>query len=311
MLGAMLAAVLALGAAAPQTHADAYLGSTLLLRHAPDAPEPVAVDSLFWLTALASDTQNVHRYLVTQPGQILQFQVRGYSAGTVPASIHFQDLRPTPGGALQIVASSAAYPLPTVDGVWSFDPENFCVQAGDYLGFNEGGGSPVDVFASVPGSTTQRFSSNFGTANGDLVMPTALPNVELLMAAYEGTGPHASPLCGGIAGSELHFTGSSIAVGRNGGASVPLACTGPLPCSGALSVIATVKPRRGHAQTVAVAQTRFALGSHATGAVSVTIDAAGRTLLRRHSGSLPVTIAAALGDGGPADTLSSSATLTG
>ncbi len=311
LLAAALAITLALGPATREARADAYLGSTLLLRHTPDATEPVAVDSLFWLTALASDTLNVRRYLVTQPGQIVQFQVRGYTAGAAPATIHFQDLRPNPSGALQIVASSGAYPLPTTDGIWSFDPENFCVQAGDYLGFNEGGGSPVDVFASVPGSTTQRFSSNFGTNNGDLVMPTALTNVELLMAAYEGTGPHANPLCGGIAGSELHVTAHSIAVGAAGGASVPLACTGPLPCSGSLTVIATVKPRHGHARTVAVAQTQFALGSHASGAPTVTIDAAGRSLLRTHHGSLPVTIAAALGNGGPADTLSATATLTG
>jgi hypothetical protein len=310
LLAVALMALLAAGPTVPRAGADAYLGSTLLLHRAPDTPEPEAIDSLFYLTSLASDTLGLRRYLVTTPGQIEQFQLRGYTAGSTPAPIHFQVLRRTGKGALQIVASSAAFSLPTVDGVWSFDPQNFCVRPGDYLAFNEEGGPVVNVFASVPGSTTQRFAKNNGTMNGDRITPTALPNVELLMSAYEGTGPNASPLCGGIAGIELHVTSHSIPVGGSGAAALPLACTGPLPCAGSLDVTATER-RNGGFDTLAVGHAAFSLPSHGSGDVNVAIGAAGRRLLRSDHGSLFVTIASHLGAGGPDDTLSSTATLTG
>ena len=313
LLAAAVGVLIALGLLVPRTaHADAYLGSTMLISHAPDAPEPVGADSVFWLTALANDPPGGQRYLVTQPGQILQFEVRGYSVGSTPASIHFQDLRPSTAGALSIVASSQAYPLPTIDGVWSFDPTNFCVQPGDYLGFNEEGGSQVNVFGAIPGSTTAEFSSHNGTMNGDLVTPTPIPNVELLMAYYEGTGPHASPLCGGIQGIELHVQARSARVGAHGAVSLPLACTGPLGCTGTLALTAT-EAARAHqpSKTVVVAQGPFSVGSHANRDLALTLTAVGLRLLRNHHGHLAATASATLGTGGPDNAVSSTLTLTG
>src|SRR5277367_5407709 len=104
---AALVIVLAIGLLAPRgARADAYLGSTLLLSQAPDVSEPTPVDSVYWLTALANDPPGLHRYQVTQSGQLLQFEVRGHTPGAAPALIHFQDLRAGSGGQLQIVASS-------------------------------------------------------------------------------------------------------------------------------------------------------------------------------------------------------------
>ena len=307
-LGALIALALL---APPHARADAYLGSTLLLHHAPDAPEPVAIDSVFWLTALASDTPALKGYVVSQPGQIQQFQLRGYAGGGVPAPIHFQDLRPSASGALTIVASSQAYALPATDGVWSYDPQNFCVQAGDYLGFNEQGGAPINVFGAIAGSTTERFSATGGTMNGDVVTPTALPNVELLMAAYEGTGPHASPLCGGIAGVELHVSTRAVAVHRSGAAALALACTGPLSCAGTLTVNA-VQPAQGGqpARSVVVAQAPFSLASRGRRDIVLAVSALGRRLLSSAHGHLAATVVASLG-AASADTVSAAVTLTG
>ncbi len=312
LLTGAVAALLAVALLVPKTaHADAYLGSTMLLSHAPDASEPVSVDSVFWLTALANDRPGLQRYLVTQPGQILQFEVRGYSGGSTPAPIHFQDLRPSSAGTLSIVASSQAYPLPTIDGVWSFDPTNFCVQAGDYLGFNEEAGIPVNVFGAIPGSTTAEFSSHNGTMNGDAVTPTPLPNVELLMSGYEGTGPHASPLCGGIQGIELHVQAQAARVGTAGSVTLPLACTGPLGCQGTLALSATeAATRRRPAESVVIAQASFSVGTHAGRDLSLTVTAVGLRLLRNHHGKLAATALATLGSAA-ADTVSSRLTLTG
>ncbi len=313
LLPLVVATALAAGLLAPGgARGDAYLGSTLLLDQAPDASEPVAVDSVFWLTALANDPLGLHRYQVTQTGQVLQFEVRGYTAGAQPAPIHFQDLRRVADGGLRIVASSQAYPLPVVDGVWSFDPTNFCVKAGDFLGFNEEGGAVVDVFGAIHGSTTQRFSANNATMNGDMVTPTALPNVELLMSAYEGTGPHASPLCGGINGIQLSVTARSARVRAPGTLALPLACTGPFPCSGRLSLLAT-EPGTGNGapRSVPIGQAPIGLGSHSDAAASVTLNGLGRRLLGDHNGRLVATVSASLGAGLPGDTVSSTITLTG
>jgi hypothetical protein len=309
----VVATVLAVGLLAPGgARGDAYLGSTLLLDHAPNASEPVAVDSVFWLTALANDRLGLRRYRVAQSGQVLQFEVRGYTAGTQPAPIHFQDLRPVAGGGLQIVASSQAYPLPVVDGVWSFDPTNFCVRAGDFLGFNEEGGAVVDVFGAIRGSTTQRYSANDATMNGEMVTPTALPNVELLMSAYEGTGPHASPLCGGINGIQLNVTARSARVRASGALVLPVACTGPLPCPGTLSLLAT-EPGAGNGQprSVVIGHAPLGLATHSDGDLTVTLSGLGRRLLGDHHGRLVTTASARLGAGLPGDTVTSTVTLTG
>ena len=283
-------ALIALGLLVPKTaHADAYLGSTMLLSHAPDASEPVAADSVFWLTALANDRPGLQRYLVTQPGQILQFEVRGYSGGSTPAPIHFQDLRPSGAGTLSIVASSQAYSLPTVDGVWSFDSDEL-LRAGRRLPrLQRGGRVPGERVRRDPGLDDAQFSLHNGTMNGDLVTPTRLPNVELLMASYEGTGPHASPLCGGIQGIELHVTAHRSRVAA-GGACAAARVHRPAGVPGHARTHhdggGDRRPRevRRHRARAVLA------GRHASGDASVTIDAVGLRLLHNHHGTLAVTI---------------------
>jgi hypothetical protein len=295
--GPVLAVALALGlSAAPAALGDAYLGSSSLLGPVTTVPEPTAIDTVYWLTALA----NGNPFRVSKNGQILQFSVRGHTDGPSPAPIHFQVLRPA-GARLKIVASSQAFPLPVTDGVWSFNPVNFCVRAGDYVGFNTEGGPNLDVFAPITGSTTQRYAANFGTMNGDFATPTALPNIELLMSAFEGTGGHASPLCGGIAGIELHVAAQSLKVGRSGSTTVPLLCTGPEPCSGSL---------RLSAGDTLLATGSFSLASRGQRALPLTLSPAGRRLLRAHRAGLTATVTAILGTG-PDDSVSSALRLVG
>jgi hypothetical protein len=286
---------------------DAYLGSTSLVGQAPASAQLTPIDTVYWLTALA----NGRPVRVAQSGQILQFSLRGHTVGTTPAPIHFQLLRPGAGSQLTIVASSQAYPLPTADGVWSFDPVNFCVQAGDYLGLNEEGGTQVDAFAPINGSTTDVFGADRGTMNGNIVTPNALPNVELLLAAYEGTGVHASPLCGGISGVELHVRDTVAHVSKGGATTLTLACTGPLPCSGSLRLSASVPAaRHTPAHTLLLTSASFAVASRGERALALSVSTAGRQALKAHKGGLAGLVTAILGSA-PDDTVTSSLKLTG
>jgi hypothetical protein len=289
---------LALSLCAPSAAlADAYLGSTQVLGTAPTAPQATPIDTIYWQTALA----NGRPFRVSQPGQILQLALRGYSTGGTPEPIHFQVLRPGPGAKLTIVASSQAFTLPATDGVWPFNPTTFCVKAGDFIGFNvEGGGTGVDVFTPTTGSSTGLYAANFGTMNGNLVTPVPLNNTELLMSAFEGTGVHASPLCGGIAGIELHVPVKSLHVSKTGSAVLPLLCTGPEPCSGSL---------RLSVDGAVLARASFNVGSRSNIELGLSLNAAGRRMLHR-AGSLAANATAILG-AAPDDSVTSPLKLVG
>jgi len=65
------------------------------------------------------------------------------------------------------------------------------------------GGTPLQIFSSVPGSVTAQYEKADGTNNGDVVAGTAAANRELLMQMTLGSGAHATALCpGGRAGIE-------------------------------------------------------------------------------------------------------------
>lgn len=327
-LKGIAAAVIALaaGLAAPASSwADHYLGSTL------SAPATIAEafqqDTTFWATALAALPQGAFtdRTVVPESGQIVQFQVRGFAGGGFgPQPIYFQDLRPTGKGTLKVVATSQPFVLPATDGVWSFDPTNFCVAAGDRLGFSDLGGYnvapngiPFEVFGSATGAQTQHFTKDHGVDNGAIITPTALPpGVELLMAAYEGTGGHASPLCGGLNGIEFRLPQGTAKVGAGGLVRLSIGCQGPLPCNGHLTLQlpagqTSAKGKRSRRPSPVLAHAHFAIPSRHTSLVKVRLNARGRKLLRAHHGRLKVVLSVSAGSGGPANTLTSTLTLSG
>jgi hypothetical protein len=110
--------------------------------------------------------------------------------------------------------ASGAFHLPDTGDpqqVTRFFPENFCVRAGDYVGFSsEGGfdptsyqrGVPLQIFSEVPGWTLDFYSKHNDIMNGHQFFGKPEQNVELLMREKEGTGGYATPLCpGGTAGT--------------------------------------------------------------------------------------------------------------
>jgi hypothetical protein len=107
----------------------------------------------------------------------------------------------------------------------SYQPTNFCVSQGDWVGFNDEGGFvpasgpppypsgvPYMVIGAVPGSTLDSFIRNGGTNNGTVISPSdhkgddgfdgfrSAPAEELLLQSTLATGPDAAPLCGGTRG---------------------------------------------------------------------------------------------------------------
>lgn len=328
--GAVVVVAVASLAAPAAASADHYLGSTLSV--AATVAEAFQQDTTFWATALPNPPQGiavVDRTVVPEDGQIVQFQLRGFAGGDFgPQPVHFQVLRPISGGALKIIATSDLFLLPGTDGVWSFDPTNFCVKKGDRLGFSDEGGFqlapngvPFQVFGTESGSQTQYFSKHLGVLNGATITPTPLPpNVELLMAAYEGTGGHASTLCGGTAGVEFHLPQGTAPVGADGSTNLNIGCQGPLPCVGRLALqlptgqtSAKHKKRKKHKKTPSslLGSARFAIPSHHTSKVKVRLTPRGRRLLRSHGGHLKVVLAVIGGAGGPANTTTSTLTLSG
>ena len=321
--GALIAAALIL---APSARADHYLGSPLSVPAT--YAQAYQQDTTFWATAIPvtpppGAISNPNRAVVPEDGQILQFQVRGFAGGGFgPQPVHLQDLRPIGGGRLRVISTSARFMLPATDGIWSFDPANFCVKAGDVLGFSDEGGFavtptgiPFQVFGQVPGATTQHYTANNGVKNGDTVTPSPLPpGTELLMAAFEGTGGHSSPLCGGIQGIELHPPSGSAKVGANGVVTLSIGCNGPLPCNGGVTLqvpTGQTSAKRKRKPSNVLASGHFQIPSHHTSKVKVRLTSKGRRLLRSHHGKMKVVVAVSAGAGGPSNTVTSTITLHG
>ncbi len=203
--GAALAAAMSCALPAAGQAALINFGSAL------GAPATVAiahpVDTAFWSTALSggAGARAPHR------GRVVTVRIAGCakrgSGGQLPLTqVHFQDLGPTGGSSARIKVTSGPFNLPVCGGsvsgatVSTFHPINMCVASGDYVAFNdEGGSAPAgfpggvgyEVFAQQPGAATSSFTSGGGTTNGATVHASAHPGLELLMAIQLGTGRSA------------------------------------------------------------------------------------------------------------------------
>jgi hypothetical protein len=221
---------------APGRAAIVTFGSTLA------APATLAeahgADAAFWPAAIAGGPT----FQAPASGQIVAIRLKGIAqANTQPGAsppltqVHFQDLRPQPNGAVQVVVTTGAFNVPAAgdpNQVSTFQPVNFCVAQGDFVDFNDEGGFdptfypngvPFQVFGRVAGSDTNFFTQNAGTLNGATFAPTppsggTLQGEELLLQVDLATGPDATPLCPG--------GGAGGAKGNSGGA-------GASPASGA------------------------------------------------------------------------------
>jgi hypothetical protein len=187
-------------------------------------------DTALWNVLLASGNPTA-----PASGQIVSVSLEGCAQSNGPpplTQIHFQDLVPEPGGAVEVNVTTQAFDIPVCgqagasgSTVTSYQPTNFCVAQGDYVDFNDEGGFvpnsegpppypsgvPYMVIGSTSGSTMDSFIRNSGVNNGATFSSTdttyhdgfaSNPGEELLLQATLATGPEATHLCpGGTKGS--------------------------------------------------------------------------------------------------------------
>ena len=177
-------------------------------------------DTVYWQTTFAGGRSP----RAPAAGQITSFRLKGRAisdkvTGQGPPGgerdFHLQALRPLPDGTFQVLRTSQNFVAPprTADpqGITSYTPENFCVDAGDVLAFNTNGGwdgipdrsgpfpdgTPFQVFSAVSGAVVSDFTGHNMTGNGAILTPTPRADRELLLQLTLATGPDATPLCPG------------------------------------------------------------------------------------------------------------------
>jgi hypothetical protein len=153
---------------------------------------------------------------VTASGQILTFRVKGIAVPSgkpgdpgPDTTIHLQDLRPQPDGSMIVVSTSEAFKLAAggdANQISTFNPTNFCVQAGDFptLSLPSGydptfypNGVSFQVAGNVPGSAMSAFTKFNGVNNGAQFTGTDQSGQELLLQWDLATGNQATALCPG------------------------------------------------------------------------------------------------------------------
>jgi hypothetical protein len=282
LAGAVLAAA-ALAALPAAGHAAVLtLGSDL---SAPATKvEAHGADSAFWNVFV-----NGAAGAMPAAGQVTFVRVKGsvldFPAGhdhkdapPLDPQFHFQVLHPVGGGQLRVSLSSAPFRLPIVtvfrtednvvkgnpQDINGFKPVNLCVEKGDYIDFNDIGGSEwswggldgmhVQVFSDSANSTVNFYSKNQGTNIGSTWPPDPRFNgagEELLMQTKLATGSDASDICPG--GYQQHiFKGlglrrESVSLSTKKGI-VKLHADCPSPtyggCKGVLVMNANIKGRQ-------------------------------------------------------------------
>ncbi|CAA9415461.1 MAG: hypothetical protein AVDCRST_MAG64-2609 [uncultured Phycisphaerae bacterium] len=257
--------------------------------------------------------------------------------------VHFQVMRPQGDGTYRIENTSDAFYVPTtgdpqqISTFASPPPIRQCTRAGDVVVFNTVGGfdgvgdqrngwrgtplspypmgTPLQVFASVPGSATSQFEGADRTNNGDTVRGREVAGEELLMQATLGTGPDANQVCPGgslgfVAPAQpknavrlARVVSKKISLNKKGITTVTLKCSvttaqakgGDLGrCAGVLRL----DHKRG-GKTVTVGRATYAITGRANGAVRVRLNSAGKTLFKRSNQRLPLTAVAITQPGGP------------
>jgi len=116
---------------------------------------------------------------VPQNGQVVKVEVRGSFGGGCPVkpesvcedNLHFQDLRPQPDGKLKIESTTQAFTLPSMPGTYTYEPTNFFVQKGDFIGLASVGGR-FNVLIKAPGAQVGTFVGHNKDMNGDEVSAT-------------------------------------------------------------------------------------------------------------------------------------------
>lgn len=339
-------ALLTCPAAAPA--ALQTFGSNLALPA--DQVQSFGADVAYWQTAFADPR------LPTVPvdGQIREVRIKGYAhsdredgatSGGGERMFHVQALTPE-AGTVRARITSQAFDVPSrsvanSNTVTAYKPENFCVKAGEFIAFNNIGGfhpstfpqgTPMQVFAKVPGATVDYFTADNGTNNGALFTPRRdhpqdkrgqLANTELLMQMTLATGDDRSYECGGpntyrvadpvrlpsllpdsTSGSGsgtaprqlVTIPNGSVGIARSGRTTVGLRCqSGPSRCRGVVTLKARDRVRN---RTVKLASRSYDLTAGRTASVQLRLTRAGFQAFKRNRRRMAGTVVTVTRPGG-------------
>jgi hypothetical protein len=112
-----------------------------------------------------------------------------------------------------------------------------------------------------------------------------------------------------VAGS-VSLTGSVLSIQSDGKGSVKLTCTGTATCAGKLTLTVKVKAKKGKkAKTETIGTAAFSIPAGKTGVVTITLTAAGRTLLKAGHGKLSASLTIIKSSPSPTSTERASVTL--
>jgi hypothetical protein len=258
----------------------AYQGTNTAVPPSRDAPTGIVhtthfgADTALWNVGLANAKASA-----PAAGQAIKVSLEGCAqpavGGPLPLNqIHFQSLSPLSDGGAKVNLTSQPYEIPVCgqggaggSTVTSYEPINLCVHEGDYIALNDEGGFvepfyrsgvPYRVLGSVRGSTSDSFIRGDATGNGAPLSArdtSALEGFasnhdeELMLKVTLGTGPDATPQCGGTRGvppplAQMRVSPQTDGVNQHGAVSVAVFCRVTPVCKG----VATLSVHNG--QTV-------------------------------------------------------------
>jgi hypothetical protein len=295
-----------------------YQGMNTAVPPAPDAPNGI-VHTAHWGadTAIWNAFSPLTQASMPAAGQALKMRLEGCAqaaaGGPAPLTqIHFQILSPQPGGAMRVKLSSGAFNVPVcgqggagASTVTTYEPVNMCVNAGDYVAFNDEGGYvpsfypagvPFQVLGAVRGATTDSFIRGNGTGNGALFSPgdttamdgfAASTGEELMMQVELGTGSDARYVCPG--GSRdappvlaaMHLVRQTDGVNHSGLVSVAMYCRPSAGCAGTADL---TLPGSGKTAARGVGHAAFHIPGGTTSHVSIRVSPRLMKLVRRRHG---------------------------
>jgi hypothetical protein len=290
-----------------------YLGTYTQVPPAPNAPNGVVHTNHYGAdTALWNVAQGAGNPVAPAAGQAVKVRLEGCAqaapAGPAPLTqIHLQDLSPLPGGGAKVNLTSQPFELPVCgqngasgSTVSTYEPINLCVSPGDYIAFNDEGGFvagaypsgvPFEVLGSVKRSTFDSFIKNNGTGNGATLSGleatplggfAANQNEELMLQATLGTGPDATPACGGTKGvppplAPIRVSPQTDGINHAGIVSVAVFCR-VSPCNGVVTLsTGGGRTKYGHSN--------FNLPAEKTMHVPIRIAEQLINLIRKHHGA--------------------------
>jgi len=293
-------------------------------------------DTALWNTAIPGDEPTA-----PAAGQITSITLEGCAeqatGGPAPLTqIHFQALTPTAGGVTVDVTSQAFnIPVCGVGGAsgstqTAFAPTNFCVNAGDYVDFNDEGGFdatyypsgvPYEVIGSSVSATMDSFIDDGGTNNGDVLLSstTGLTNgfalnlgEQLMLQATLASGPDAWPGCPGGTKGVKAPTPTAGEPGGPPGLTIPhpqreaanhthvmqlsVYCAQALPCTGTATITTTVRAALKKGIKL-IATSPVNVPSGKGGHVAMKVTPATFQYLRKHRAGLAVTATVTLTGG--------------